>query len=319
MLLTLADGQGTSDERLERLEGIAGLATLSGHAARYLADGEAGYSGGHASEREGQHKAVAAELDCSFTEEIDAHFHWMPERYFKTYDASLIAEHLRLQREFLRHRYDHDGVEAALAPVIRWTHQPDRGHTECWVCTWERRGLFAKIAGSFAAAGLNILSADIYTRGDNIALDVFRVCDTSLNAATDPRDLSAVESVLRQALLTDRFDFEPLLQKARRRRRLPKPLLQQIDFPTRTVITNEATNLYTLVEIQTPDRLGLLYELLRALGKLGINVILSRIATEKGAAVDSFYITAAAGERITDPTMMRKIQAALQQAAVKGV
>ena len=70
--------------------------------------------------------------------------------------------------------------------------------------------------------------------------------------------------------------------------------------------------------MQTPDRLGLLYDLLRAFGKQGINVVLSRIATEKGAAVDSFYVINQEGDRITDPSVMRKIQAAVQQAAVKG-
>ena len=70
--------------------------------------------------------------------------------------------------------------------------------------------------------------------------------------------------------------------------------------------------------MQTPDRLGLLYDLLRALGKLGINIVLSRIATEKGAAIDSFYLTNNLGERITDPALMQKIQTTVQQAAVKG-
>ena len=94
--------------------------------------------------------------------------------------------------------------------------------------------------------------------------------------------------------------------------------MQEIDFPTRTVISNEATDLYTLLEVQTPDRLGLLYDLLRALGRLRVNVVLSRIATEKGAAVDSFYVTDEEGRRIADPAFQEKIQAAVQQAAVKG-
>ena len=122
---------------------------------------------------------------------------------------------------------------------------------------------------------------------------------------------------MRQSLLSDSYDFGPLLQKARRRRRPVTTRLQEQDFPTRTLITNEATNLYTLLEVQTPDRLGLLYDLLRALGKLGINVVLSRIATEKGAAIDSFYLVNAEGERIVDAGTMQTIQATVQKAAVK--
>ena len=317
MLLTLADGQGTSDEAWSDWK--ESLVWQLYRATRtYLAEGEAGYIATRR-ERDGQRQAVAAELDGSYAEEIDALFHWMPERYFKTFDAANIAAHLRLQRQFLAYRHEHDGPEAALAPAIHWKPRPEQGHTECWVCTWERRGLFAKIAGSFAAAGLNILSADIYTRGDNLAFDIFRVCDPTQNAALEPRDLASVEGTLRKALLVRSFDFEPLLQKARRRRRLPTRQLHELDFPTRTLITNEATDLYTLIEVQTPDRIGLLYELLRAFGKQGINVVLSRIATEKGAAVDSFYVTDQEGERITDAAITHKIQAAVQQAAVKGI
>ena len=148
-------------------------------------------------------------------------------------------------------------------------------------------------------------------------MDIFRVCGPAQHAVVEPRDLAAVESALRQALGPEPFDFGPLLQKARRRRLQPSRV-QELDFPTRTVITNEATDLYTLPEVQTPDRLGLLYDLLRALGKLRVNVVLSRIATEKGAAIDSFYVTDENGGRITDPGFQERIQSAVQQAAVKG-
>ena len=315
MLLTLSDGQGTSDEAWSDWK--ESLVWQLYNAARsYLAEGEGAYLRNRR-QRETQRRAVAADLDASFADEIDAHFQWMPDRYFETFDAESIAEHLRLLREFLERLHTRDEPAAALRPAIRWKVQPERGHTECWVCTWERRELFAKIAGSFAAAGLSVLSADIYTRADNLALDIFRVSDRQQRGTLDPQDIDSVESTLQQALAVDKFDFTPLLQKARRRRR-PPVRMQELDFPTRTVITNEATNLYTLLEVQTPDRPGLLHELLRALGDLKINVVLSRIATEKGAAIDSFYLTDQSGGRITDPEVMQKIQTTVQQAVLKG-
>ena len=316
MLLTLADGQGTSDEAWSDWKESL-VWELYNASRTYLAEGEAAYLRNRR-QRESQRRAVANELDASFTEEIDAHFHWMPDRYFQTFDAASIAGHLRLEREFTERLYKHDDPASALVAAIRWKAQPDRGHTECWVCTWERRELYAKIAGSFAAASLSVLSADIYTRADNLAFDIFRVSDLEHRAMIEPRDVALVESTLQQALQVEKFDFTPLLQKARRRRRVSTLRVQELDFPTRTVITNEATNLYTLLEVQTPDRQGLLYDLLRALGKLGINIVLSRIATEKGAAIDSFYLTNNQGERITDPALMQKIQTTVQQAAVKG-
>ena len=316
MLLTLADGQGTSDEAWSDWKESL-VWQLYRSTRKFLAEGASVYRA-HRKERDKLRRAITAALDPSYADEIDAHLHGMPDRYFETFDAPTIAEHLRLIRQFLAYRSEHADPDTALAPAIRWMPRPESGHTECWVATWERRGLFAKIAGSFAAAGLSILSGDIYTRNDSIAFDVFRVVDPHQRGAIESRDIASVEGTLRQSLMTESFDFAPSLLKARRRRRTSGFRSQELDFPTRTVITNEATDLYTLVEVQTPDRLGLLYDLLRALGKSKVNVILSRIATEKGGAIDSFYVTNQDGERITDAATKEKIQSAVQLAAVKG-
>ena len=109
------------------------------------------------------------------------------------------------------------------------------------------------------------------------------------------------------------FYFQPLLQKAKRKQAFN--LSQELDFPTRIAIDNDTHPVYTLVDIQTPDRLGLLYHLLRGFSEIDVNIALSRIATEKGAALDSFYITDTLGRKIRSAASIVTLQKALQRAA----
>jgi len=309
MLLTLADGQGTGDENWSDWKESL-VWQLYRSTTQFLEDG-ASFFRQRRIEREELRKQVGALLPKDFDEEVEAHFQYMPDYYFQTNPADDIGAHIRLFRAFLER--ESKGLENALVPIVKWVPHERQGHTEVWICTWDRQALLTKIAGSISVAHLNILSADIFTRGDSMALDFFRVCDTKFQAVTDQRDLVAVEKMLKQALSQEDFDFRPLLQKAKKRPGFH--LSQELDFPTRISIDNGAHPVYTLVDIQTPDRLGLLYYLLRAFADTRVNIVLSRITTEKGAAIDSFYVTDIEGRKIRDTDHIMEIQRALQQAA----
>ena len=311
MLLTLADGQGTSAEGWsdwkESLVWHLYYAT-----SHYLADQDA-FNQQMKIEREERSAAVRSRLPEDFAEEIEAHFDFMPDNYFRAFAADDIASHLQLFRDFFAKRSSDDS--SPFAPAVKWEAFPEQGHSIVSFCAWDQRQLLARIAGSFAVVPINILSADIYTRGDNLVLDVFRVCSADAKAVTDRKKCEQVEKTLSDSLGDEAFDFPPLIAEARRksRDRLPRG----IDFPIRISIDNKVHPTYTLVQIETPDRLGLLYDLLSCLDREGISISLSRISTEKGAAVDTFYVAdAATRSKITDSNRIDSLQKKLQEAAV---
>jgi len=257
--------------------------------------------------------SVTDELGSEFAEEVEAHFEAMPDNYFRAFAVDEIVSHLKLFRRFLENLYLRD--EPPLAPAVSWQAFPEQGHSIVSFCAWDGQELLAKIAGSFAVVPLNILSADIYTRGDNVVLDIFRVCDPRFRAVTDTRDQALVESTLRAALADEDFDFAPLLERARRR--IARHSGHGMDFPTRITVENKTHPAYTLVQIQTPDRLGLLYELLSAFGEERVSIALSRISTEKGAAIDTFYVADRATRgKITDSSRIAALLQRLQEAAI---
>lgn len=309
MLLTLADGQGTGDENWSDWKESL-VWQLYRSTTLYLADGAAFYRQ-RTIEREGLEQAVHQALSAEFGDEIDAHFEYMPDRYFQTFKAGEIAQHILLFRGFLKARYK--GTAGPLSPALRWVSRPEQGHSEVSICGWDRRELLARIAGSFSSAGLNILGADVFTRGDSLVLDLFRVSTANFEALTDAHAMAQVETRLEQAF--ERDDFELELPEAQAVKRRSLQVSQGLDFPTRISIDNEAHPTYTIVDVQTPDRLGLLYDLLRALAGAGAQIALSRIATEKGAAIDTFYVTDMEGKKMKGSSSVARLQAALRKAA----
>jgi len=311
MLLTLADGQGTSAEAWSDWK--ESLVWQLFHAtSKYLADQKSYYEQTKI-ERESLQRSIADDLPRDYAEEIEAHFDFMSDNYFRAFNVPEIVGHLELFRSFLENVSSRG--EQPLTPAINWQAFPEQGHSIVSFCTWDREQLLAKIAGSFSVVPINILSADIFPRGDNVVLDIFRVCDTKARAVTDKVDFELVEKTLHAALESVNFDFGRLMEKARGQSR--HRLVQEIEFPTRIAMDNRAHPTYTLIQIQTPDRLGLLYDLLSCLDLEDVSIALSRISTQNGAAIDTFYVAdRSTRSKITDSQRIAALQKHLQLAAV---
>src|SRR2546425_619252 len=131
-------------------------------------------------------------------EEIEAHFANMPERYWGHVNEEDVRWHLETLHAFFASLTGRNSQ--AVAPVVRWRHFPDGGFTEVVIGTWDRLGLCAKVACSFAEVGLNIFHADIYTRDDDVVLDIFRVYDGENSHIRDEARLVDVARRLAKSL-----------------------------------------------------------------------------------------------------------------------
>jgi [protein-PII] uridylyltransferase len=312
MLLTLADGQGTSaDAWSDWKESL--VWQLFHQTSRYLADRKSYYEQTRIA-RESLRASVAENLAPDYAEEIEAHFEYMPDHYFRATGVPDIIEHVKLSRSFLENVSS--AREFSLAPAVKWKIVPEQGHTVMTFCTWERERLLAKIAGSFSVVPLNILSADVFPRGDNTVLGVFRVCDAKAQPVSNQRDCEFVEHTLRRALEDESFDFVPSIEKAKRTSR---QAAVGIEFPTRITIDNKTHPTYTLVEFQAPDRIGLLYDVLSCLDRENVLVPLFRINTQAGAAIDTLYVVDGSSHaKITDSQRIRIIQQHLKDTILRG-
>jgi [protein-PII] uridylyltransferase len=244
-------------------------------------------------------KNLDRQLDPS---EVAIHFEMLPPSYFQTVPEDLIREHISIVHGFLKHQITLE--EEALLPVLHWRHFPEQGHSEVTVVTWDRPHLFADVTGSFAACGLTILKADIFTRSDDIAIETFYVATEKLEAVTDPRDRAAFERNLGQAMGMEKFDFEKLLAKSNRSR---PPAYDLSELPTRVSVDLRASSACTLLDVQTADYPGLLYRIAGALMETDLNLVSARITTEKGAALDTFYLCDKDGKKVSSEEKLTKL------------
>ena len=307
MLLTLhtfVDSQATSDKLWNGFK--ESLLWSLYHKATELMAGGTEFARAEEKQRELMMEEVQRLMPPQLgDEELHAHFAALPQRYFQIHSTRDVLDDLVLAHLFMRRQTSDQ--ENPLTPVINWHNQPDRGCNAVKLCTWDRAGLFCKIAGSLSAAGLNILSAQIFTRTDGIVLDTFYVNDAKTGnlAGADQRD--AFEEVINEALTGEDLDFQALIAK----RKITRPVYQAYSgerMATRIGFDNDSSDTRTVIEIETEDRIGLLYAISQQLSELLLDISGAKISTERGAAIDSFYVREENGTRVVAPERQRSIE-----------
>ncbi len=220
----------------------------------------------------------------------------LPEEYLLSFPPEEVAHHLRL-RDRLTH-----GKQAI-------TEAGD--HTLFWsvlVMAHDSTGLLAKICGTLALHGLNVVSAQIFTWEDGTAVDVLNVRPAAEQSFAE-QDWRALGEDLNLALKNRLGLSHRLVDKFRTAFRSPGQ--KNVQAAPRVVIDNKASEQYTIIEVFANDRPGLLYDITRTLADFEINIHRARISSDGDQVVDVFYTLDSFATKINSPSFQEEISKAL--------
>jgi Kef-type K+ transport system membrane component KefB len=202
-----------------------------------------------------------------------------PRAYLLSQTADAVARQVRLL-DHLPGRHE--------ARVALYAFAEDEWEID--VASRDRPALLAHVTGVLVDYGLDIFSAVIATWGDGAALESFKVRRAPIESAPDseklqpgvPPDPKVLEAAIEQS-----FD---------------EPLTAPPNSDARVNFDDAGSPWYTLCEVRSPDRRGLLHTITVGIAAASANVHSARVETVDGLAVDRFELTDATGRKLDDTT-----------------
>ncbi|MBF0191398.1 MAG: [protein-PII] uridylyltransferase [Magnetococcales bacterium] len=232
-------------------------------------------------------------------EQVRRHLDRFYPDYFTHYDPDMLAEHFVALQSVEDHPL-----------VIVFKQVPKINATRMLVYTPDHPGLMARISGSLAAAGANILSADITTTKDGMALDTFIIQTQNGEPIETAERQERIETTLTQ-VLEGKLRPSILLANPPPSRLRRQPF--EISF---SLEVDESLDTFTVIEITSLDRPGLLFAITWVLQNQGVQIRAAKIATYGERVVDVFYLRDMFGLKL-DPRKLNTVSKLLQQAVDK--
>ena len=239
-------------------------------------------------------------------DELRVHFSAMPQHYWESITEAELEWGLETVHGFL------ELVAApevpSTPPFITWRRMNASGKIRVMLCTWDRHGLLAKTAAAFSAVRLSIVQADVFTRADDLVLDTFTIAGADGASPVNPSQMEQMAFLLEGAL-SEPPRFASIWACSRHKYLAPATLLApEISFD------NDSSPENTLVHVQTPDRLGLLYDILQAIADAGLNIKQACIETENHLAKDTIHVTDELRQKVIDKSSLELLRARIEAA-----
>ncbi|MEQ9675244.1 MAG: [protein-PII] uridylyltransferase, partial [Roseovarius indicus] len=174
-------------------------------------------------------------------------------------------------------------------------------------------GIFSRLAGALALVGANVVDARTYTSKDGFATAVFWIQDAEGHPYESER-LPRLRNMIHKTL-----KGEVVARDAMQSRDKIKKRERAFKVPTHITFDNEGSEIYTIIEVDTRDRPGLLYDLTRTLAASNVYINSAVIATYGEQVVDTFYVKDMFGLKFYTESKQRVLERKLREAIAKGV
>ena len=189
----------------------------------------------------------------------------------------------------------------------------DRDATRACFVMADHPGIFARLAGALALVGANVVDARSYTTKDGMVADAFWIQDADGNAYEASR-LPRLRQMIEKTL-----GGEVVASDALKSRDKVKKREKAFKVPTHITFDNDGSEIYTIIEVDTRDRPGLLYDLARTLAASNVYIANAVIATYGEQVVDTFYVKDMFGLKYYSESKQRVLEKRLRQAIAEGV
>jgi [protein-PII] uridylyltransferase len=189
---------------------------------------------------------------------------------------------------------------------------PDRDATRACFAMADHPGLFSRMTGALALVGANVRDARTYTSKDGWATAIFWIQDADghpFESARLPR--------LRNMILKT-LNGEVVARDALKDRDRLKKREQAFRVPTSITFDNDGSDIYTIIEVDTRDRPGLLHDLTRTLAGANVYIASAVIATYGEQVVDTFYVKDMFGLKFHSESKQRSLERRLRDAIERG-